>query len=468
MTASLRAWLRHWKEREAGGGRRERHAAGKPAPGSRHARERRRRDSRRRGHRSPCALARPCRSTRAILRGPVPARLPEAVALDRGRAPARRAHHVLGRNPRRARARRVSAARARRAPGGRDSDPGARYLGGQHRQRLSRRRRRARPDGLRRRGGAPITARPGDREGRAGRHPLWRRVAGGGGERRAHDPPLPGGRATARDRRGARGPRGSPPRDRAGRRSHRRHPLERAIPHACDGATAVSRPEGFLGKAGVTTVHERRPIHTAYIGAHLFRHGLAAEWGELALRALAEHAPDAPALAAALAAVDDHIDEQLYARVREKLEREPVEDLRIDFEDGFGTRSDQEEDEAARAAGAEVAAGLARRSLPSFLGIRIKPLAAQGAARAARTLELFVTSLVERSGGKLPATFTVTRPKVAMLEEVTALVRLLDGLESRVRLATGALALELMVETPHAILGPDGRCPLPAPVAAAR
>ena len=217
----------------------------------------------------------------------------------------------------------------------------------------------------------------------------------------------------------------------------------------------------------MTPAHERRPIHTAYIGAHLFRHGLTAEWGELALRALAEHAPDAPALAAALAAVDDHIDEQLYARVREKLQREPVEDLRIDFEDGFGTRSDQEEDAAARAAGAEVAAGLARRSLPSFLGIRIKPLAAQGAARAARTLELFVTSLVERSRGKLPATFTVTLPKVAMLEEVTALVRLLDGLESRLRLATGALTLELMVETPPAILGPDGRCPLPALVAAA-
>src|SRR5256884_502392 len=93
------------------------------------ARQRRRRDSRRRGQRSHCALARPYRTTRAILRGPVPARLPEALALDRGRAPARRAHHVLGRNPRGARARRVSAARARRAPGRGDSDPGARHLG---------------------------------------------------------------------------------------------------------------------------------------------------------------------------------------------------------------------------------------------------------------------------------------------------------------------------------------------------
>src|SRR3989442_14152554 len=96
------------------------------------------------------------------------------------------------------------------------------------------------------------------------------------------------------------------------------------------------------------------------------------------------------------------MEESLLARLREKLRREPVEDLRIDFEDGFGTRSDQEEDEAARAAGAEVAAGLARRSLPSFLGIRVKPLAAPGASRAVRTLALFATSLDERSGGKLP------------------------------------------------------------------
>src|SRR5207245_2678448 len=118
-------------------------------------------ECRRRGPRSRRAVARPRPSTGAILRGPVPARFPEAVAMDRGRAPARRAHHVLGRNPGRARARRVSPARARRAPGGGDSDPGARHLGGQHRQRLARRRRRARPDGLRRGGAARVTAWPG-------------------------------------------------------------------------------------------------------------------------------------------------------------------------------------------------------------------------------------------------------------------------------------------------------------------
>ena len=177
----------------------------------------------------------------------------------------------------------------------------------------------------------------------------------------------------------------------------------------------------------------RRPIHTAYVGAHLFRAGLVAEWGELALEVLADCAPDARALGAAL---DCHVDEHVFARVGEKLRREPVEDLRIDFEDGFGSRSDQEEDLAARAAAAEVAAGLAR--LPAFLGIRIKPLTDERASRASRTLELFVTSLVERSGGKLPAHFTVTLPKVANNEEVAALVRLLEELESRLHLGAGA------------------------------
>ena len=209
----------------------------------------------------------------------------------------------------------------------------------------------------------------------------------------------------------------------------------------------------------------RRPIHTAYVGAHLFRAGLAGEWGELALRALADQAPHAAALAAAL---DCHVDDHLFARLQEKLRREPIEDLRIDFEDGFGARSDEEEDGAARSAASEVATGLEQDSLPSFLGIRIKALGAGQAARAARTLERFVTSLVERSGGKVPMHFTVTLPKVATVEEVTALVRSLESLESRLHLEAGALTLELMVETPRALLGPDGGCPLPALVAATR
>ncbi len=215
----------------------------------------------------------------------------------------------------------------------------------------------------------------------------------------------------------------------------------------------------------MTPLPGRRPIHTAYVGAHLFRARLTAEWGELALKTLAECAPDARALAAAL---DSPVDERVFSRLKEKLRREPIEDLRIDFEDGFGNRSDQEEDAAAQSAGAEVAVALARDGLPSFLGIRVKALAAERAARASRTLDLFVTSLVERSGGKRPAHLAVTLPKVANLDEVTALVRLLEDLESRLRLEAGALTIELMVETPRALLAPDGHCPLPALVAATR
>jgi citrate lyase beta subunit len=209
----------------------------------------------------------------------------------------------------------------------------------------------------------------------------------------------------------------------------------------------------------------RRPIHTAYVGAHLFHARLASHWGELALQVLTTYAPDASDLAAA---VDHALDDRLYTQLRHKLEREPIEDLHIDFEDGFGIRSDEEEDAAAHATGAEVADGIRTGTLPPFFGIRIKPLVPELATRAGRTLELFMTSLVERSGGTLPARFTVTLPKVAHPEEVAALVRLLEDLESRLHLEAGALTLELMVETPRAILGPDGRCPLPALVAATR
>ena len=54
----------------------------------------------------------------------------------------------------------------------------------------------------------------------------------------------------------------------------------------------------------------------------------------------------------------------VHPRVVEKLQREPVEDYRIDFEDGFGHRPDDEEDRTAEAAAGEVAAGMAGRTLP--------------------------------------------------------------------------------------------------------
>jgi len=81
--------------------------------------------------------------------------------------------------------------------------------------------------------------------------------------------------------------------------------------------------------------------------------------------------------------------------VIEKLESEPVEDFRIDFEDGYGNRPDDEEDGHAVAAAAETAEGSKKGTLPPFIGIRIKPFNEELRARSFRTLDIFVSTLAE-------------------------------------------------------------------------
>ncbi len=83
----------------------------------------------------------------------------------------------------------------------------------------------------------------------------------------------------------------------------------------------------------------------------------------------------------------------VYARVLEKLQREPVEDFRIDFEDGYGNRPDAEEDQHAKLAAEEVARGMSEGSLPPFIGIRIKPFSPELRERSIRTLDLFERSV---------------------------------------------------------------------------
>ncbi|HEY0512031.1 MAG TPA: aldolase/citrate lyase family protein, partial [Thermoanaerobaculia bacterium] len=142
----------------------------------------------------------------------------------------------------------------------------------------------------------------------------------------------------------------------------------------------------------------------------------------------------------------------VHARVVEKLRREPVEDYRIDFEDGYGLRPDAEEDGHAAAAAREMAAGLAAESLPPFSGFRIKALTEETRDRAVRTLDLFLTTLVRESGGRLPEGFVITLPKVTAREQVAALADLCDLLEPALDLPAGSLRLEIMVETPQAVL----------------
>jgi citrate lyase beta subunit len=203
----------------------------------------------------------------------------------------------------------------------------------------------------------------------------------------------------------------------------------------------------------------RQPIHTVYGGAHLFKADAASKLGAVALRALQEHAPDAAAFAAALG-LDPALADRIYLRVIDKLTQEPVEDFRIDFEDGFGNRPDEEEDRFAVTAADEVTAGLAAHTLPPSIGIRIKPLNDELKRRALRTFDLFLSRLP-----KLPPNFVVTLPKVTSPEQVTALASACDAFEYWRELPAGTLRFELMIETTQSIFASDGSVALPRLIA---
>src|ERR1051325_486543 len=252
--------------------------------------------------------------------------------------------------------------------------------------------------------------------------------------------------------------------------------------------------ERYPGETG-----RRQPVHTVYGGAHLFKADSAQRLGALALRSLEQYAPDFPTFARAIGLpgtealsqstaqateLDARMEAEpdavrrdnkpawlahtIYARVRENLRREAVEDFRIDFEDGYGNRPDAEEDSHAAAAASETARGLAMGVLPPFIGIRIKTFTEELRERSIRTLDIFVSTLLEESGGRLPDNFVVTLPKITIPEQVSALVRLYEGLEAGTGLASGSLKMEMMVETTQSIINERGQSALPLLLEAAR
>jgi hypothetical protein len=212
---------------------------------------------------------------------------------------------------------------------------------------------------------------------------------------------------------------------------------------------------------------DRQPVHTVYGGAHLFRADASRRLGQLAIEALQEHAPDTATMAQAFGLSLD-LAEKVRVRVLGKLESEPVEDLRLDFEDGYGSRPDAEEDGHAVQCAHEVARGLAGQTLPPFLGIRIKSMTEDTRGRALRTLDLFLTNLLDESGGAVPPGFVVTLPKLQVPEHAAALADALDALEPKLQLKPGALRFEIMVEQTQAVLDASGRVGIRALVDAAR
>ncbi|HEX6465070.1 MAG TPA: hypothetical protein VFZ98_11470 [Vicinamibacterales bacterium] len=212
---------------------------------------------------------------------------------------------------------------------------------------------------------------------------------------------------------------------------------------------------------------KRQPVHTVYGGAHLFKADIAGKLGSTALRTLDEHAPDAATLATVLG-IPAPLADRVYVRVREKLHREPVEDFRLDFEDGYGSRPDTEEDGHAEAAAVEMASGARAGTLPPFIGIRIKNLGNELRDRALRTVDLFLGRLLKENKGQPPPHFVVTLPKITARTQVGRLVDRLGRLETAHRVPHGTLKMELMIETPYSIFDERGAVSLPALVAAGR
>jgi hypothetical protein len=180
--------------------------------------------------------------------------------------------------------------------------------------------------------------------------------------------------------------------------------------------------------------YTRQPVHTLSVPADLFGPGVLREYGRLVRRTIAEHGP-LP------------FEPEIIARVLDKLDREPVEDLRIDFADGYGVREDAEEDAAARSTANALRSG----DCPPFFGLRCKSLEGPTRRRAVRTLDLFLDALGPPAPG-----FVITLPRVSVVEQVEAMVILCGRLETAYGLPDGSLRFEVQVETPLAIVGADG------------
>lgn len=235
---------------------------------------------------------------------------------------------------------------------------------------------------------------------------------------------------------------------------------------------------------------DRQPVHTVYGGANLFKADTCVRMGETALKSLRTYAPNFVELARVLSLEGHEFLPQteretallmrkleamnegerrgekawlawsVYNKIVRKLETEPVEDFRIDFEDGFGNRPDEEEDAVALKAAGELAAGMKAGTISPFIGIRIKPFTEDLKYRGVRTLDLFITELLARTGGVLPSNFVVMLPKVTIPEQVHTLVRLFRLIEGERGLPEGALKMETMVEATQIIMDDEGRNPL--------
>lgn len=221
----------------------------------------------------------------------------------------------------------------------------------------------------------------------------------------------------------------------------------------------LAATDAFLARAYPGEDGRRQPVHTVYVPADRYTVELPRQWGEQA--AALVHAQGGWAALCRTVGVAEELVDVVAERAEAKLAAEPIEDLRLDFEDGYGSRPDEVEDADAVAVADRLADAVVAGSAPSFVGLRFKCFEAPTRRRGLRTLDLFLSRLLERLGG-LPDGLVITFPKVSTVSQVQAMVAACEAYETAAGLPPGRLGFEIQVETPQLILGADGTAPIAA------
>jgi len=266
--------------------------------------------------------------------------------------------------------------------------------------------------------------------------------------------------------------------------------LSISVHHKSEIFKRLSKANQAFNKIYKGDREDRQPIHTVYQGADLFQFDAVTTFGNEALDSLITYAPDWVEFGIAFQLkgfedlpTDKKSKEKLlsevsklkskelkthrfgaiatiYQKVVQKIKTEPVEDYRIDFEDGFGTKTDQQEDETAVYVGQQLVKAMKEKTLPYFIGIRTKPFTEDLKERSVRTIDLLITTILNATDGVLPPNFVIMLPKVTIPEQVEALVSFLDLLEEHYMLPHNSIPIEMMVEATQAVMDDNGANPL--------
>jgi hypothetical protein len=195
-------------------------------------------------------------------------------------------------------------------------------------------------------------------------------------------------------------------------------------------------------------------MHTLYGGAHLFKASSLAKLNALALKSydaaianpqsLRAHVPVAQGLSLEELA-------EVHKRTLVALGRGAIQDYRIDFEDGLGPKSPEDEVTLAKSAAHALCTEEHRQSYAGKIGIRTRAMSQKD--QVLRVLSAFAEGAEEAWASRnvgLPETLALTLPKVTRAAEISEFIAAADVLRGK-PWSPARLGFELMVEHPAAL-----------------